>query len=82
MNLVIDRATAARFGITPATVDNALYDLFGQRIISTIYTQSNQYRVIMEATRSCRQSLDALNAIRLPSSASAERPGAAVGHRA
>ncbi len=42
-NLVIDRATAARFGITPATVDNALYDLFGQRIISTIYTQSNQY---------------------------------------
>ena len=49
VNLVIDRATAARFGITPATVDNALYDLFGQRIISTIYTQSNQYRVIMEA---------------------------------
>ncbi len=49
MNLVIDRETAARFGITPATVDNALYDLFGQRIISTIYTQSNQYRVIMEA---------------------------------
>ena len=48
--LVIDRATAARFGITPATVDNALYDVFGQRIISTIYTQSNQYRVIMEAT--------------------------------
>ncbi len=49
VNLVIDRETAARFGITPATVDNALYDLFGQRIISTIYTQSNQYRVIMEA---------------------------------
>ncbi len=42
-NLVIDRETAARFGITPATVDNALYDLFGQRIISTIFTQSNQY---------------------------------------
>ena len=46
---MIDRETAARFGITPATVDNALYDLFGQRIISTIYSQSNQYRVIMEA---------------------------------
>ncbi|MGB6445687.1 MAG: efflux RND transporter permease subunit, partial [Xanthobacteraceae bacterium] len=44
LNIVIDRATAARFGITPATVDNALYDAFGQRIISTIYTQSNQYR--------------------------------------
>ncbi len=45
----IDRATASRFGITPATVDSALYDAFGQRIISTIFTQSNQYRVILEA---------------------------------
>ena len=70
VNLVIDRATAARFGITPATVDNALYDMFGQRIISTIYTQSNQYRVIMEADPSLQTSLDALNAIRLPSAAS------------
>jgi multidrug efflux pump len=71
VNLVIDRATASRFGITPATVDNALYDLFGQRIISTIYTQSNQYRVIMEADPSLQTSLDALNAIHLPSAASA-----------
>lgn len=70
INLVIDRSTAARFGITPATVDNALYDLFGQRIISTIYTQSNQYRVIMEAEPSLQTSLAALNSIRLPSSAS------------
>ena len=45
----IDRDTAARFGITAATVDNALYDAFGQRIVSTIFTQSNQYRVILEA---------------------------------
>ena len=45
----IDRDTAGRFGITPATVDNALYDAFGQRIVSTIFTQSNQYRVILEA---------------------------------
>ena len=45
----IDRDTAARFGVTAATIDNALYDAFGQRIISTIYAQSNQYRVIMEA---------------------------------
>ena len=71
VNLTIDRETAARFGITPATVDNALYDLFGQRIISTIYTQSNQYRVIMEADPSLQTSLDALSAIRLPSAASA-----------
>jgi multidrug efflux pump len=70
VNLVIDRATAARFGITPATVDNALYDLFGQRIISTIYTQSNQYRVIMEADPADQKSLSALSAIWLPSSAS------------
>jgi multidrug efflux pump len=70
VNLIIDRETAARFGITPATVDNALYDLFGQRIISTIYTQSNQYRVIMEADPSLQTSLDALSAIRLPSAAS------------
>src|SRR5580658_8792554 len=70
VNLVIDRSTAARFGITPATVDNALYDLYGQRIISTIYTQSNQYRVIMEADPTLQTSLEALSAIRLPSAAS------------
>jgi len=70
VNLVIDRETAARFGITPATVDNALYDLFGQRIVSTIYTQSNQYRVIMEADPSLQTSLDALSSIWLPSAAS------------
>jgi multidrug efflux pump len=47
----IDRASAARFGITPATVDNALYDAFGQRIVSTIFTQSNQYRVFSNRSR-------------------------------
>ena len=46
---MVDRDTAARFGITSATIDNALYDSFGQRIISTIFTESNQYRVILEA---------------------------------
>jgi len=70
INLVIDRETAARFGITPADGGYALYDLFGQRIISTIYSQSNQYRVIMEADPSLQTSLDALQAIRLPSAAS------------
>ncbi|MGA9854362.1 MAG: MdtB/MuxB family multidrug efflux RND transporter permease subunit [Gammaproteobacteria bacterium] len=64
----IDRSTAARFGITPATVDNALYDSFGQRIVSTIFTQSNQYRVILEADPSMQQSLDSLDSIYLPSS--------------
>ena len=64
----IDRATAARFGITPATIDNALYDSFGQRIVSTIFTQSNQYRVILEADPKQQQSLATLGSIYLPSS--------------
>jgi multidrug efflux pump len=68
--LTIDRPTAARFGITPATVDSALYDAFGQRIISTIFTQSNQYRVILDADPSLQRSVDSLNSIYLPSSAS------------
>src|SRR6202522_1565462 len=69
-DLVIDRATAARFGITPATVDNVLYDSFGQRIVSTIYSQSNQYRVILEADPSIQLSLAGLADLYLPSSAS------------
>jgi len=47
--VAIDRDTAARLAITPSTIDDALYDAFGQRIISTIFTESNQYRVILEA---------------------------------
>jgi len=66
--VLIDRTTAGRFGITPATVDNALYDAFGQRIVSTIFTQSSQYRVILEADPQFQQSMDAFNAIYLPSS--------------
>src|ERR1700722_17972243 len=69
-DLLIDRATAARFGITPATIDNVLYDSFGQRIVSTIYSQSNQYRVILEADPSIQRSLDGLSELYLPSSAS------------
>ncbi|HXQ30766.1 MAG TPA: multidrug efflux RND transporter permease subunit [Steroidobacteraceae bacterium] len=70
VDLVIDRSTAARFGITPATVDNVLYDSFGQRIVSTIYTQSNEYRVILEADPALQQSMSDLSGIYLPSSAS------------
>jgi multidrug efflux pump len=47
-SLTIDRATASRFGITPATIDNTLYDAFGQRQINTLYTELNQYHVILE----------------------------------
>jgi multidrug efflux pump len=47
--LTIDRATASRFGITPTMINNTLYDAFGQRQINTLYTQVNQYHVILEA---------------------------------
>ena len=66
--ILIDRSTAGRFGITPATVDNALYDSFGQRIVSTIFTQSNQYRVILEADPALQRSLNSLGSLYLPSS--------------
>jgi multidrug efflux pump len=68
--VLIDRPTAGRFGITPATIDNALYDSFGQRQISTIFTQSSQYRVILEATPEAQASLASLDQIYLPSSVS------------
>jgi multidrug efflux pump len=64
----VDRATAARFGITAATIDNALYDSFGQRIVSTIFTQSNQYRVILQADPALQSSMQSLDSIYLPSS--------------
>ena len=66
----LDRSSAARFGITPATVDNALYDAYGQRIISTVFTQSNQYRVILDIDPAMTHSVASLNNIYLPSSAS------------
>jgi multidrug efflux pump len=67
-DITIDRATAARFGITPATVDSALYDAFGQRIVSTIFTQSNQYRVILEVDPALQHTVASLGSIYLPSS--------------
>jgi multidrug efflux pump len=64
----INRQNAAQYGITPATVDSALYDAFGQRIISTIFTQTDQYRVIMTVDPSMAQGVAGLNNIYLPSS--------------
>jgi multidrug efflux pump len=83
INLVIDRSTASRFGITPATIDNVLYDAFGQRIVSTIYTQSNQYRVILEVDPDLQKTLTGLEALYLPSSSSSTNgqvPLTAIGH--
>jgi multidrug efflux pump len=47
-SILIDRNTASRLGVTPASIDNTLYSAFGQRIVSTIFTQTNQYRVVLE----------------------------------
>ena len=49
--VVIDRDTASRLGITPQMIDDALYDAFGQRQISTMFTQLNQYHVVLEVDR-------------------------------
>ncbi|HEV2212928.1 MAG TPA: efflux RND transporter permease subunit, partial [Gammaproteobacteria bacterium] len=62
-DLVLDRDTMARLGITPAQVDNALYDAFGQRQVSTLYKQNNQYHVIMEVSPEYWQSPDSLKYI-------------------
>ena len=78
--VVVDRDTAARFGITAATIDNALYDAFGQRIISTIFTQSNQRRVILEADPGVQNSLSSLSDIHMPSSGGGQVPLSAFAH--
>jgi multidrug efflux pump len=76
--LVIDRITASRLGIAPATIDNTLYDAFGQRQISTMYTQVNQYHVILESDPSFQQDPDKLSHIYIQSSASANATGASA----
>jgi multidrug efflux pump len=63
----IDRDTAGRLGVTPAAIDNALYNAFGQRLISTIFTQSNQYRVVLEVEPDFQRGPAALNDIYVPS---------------
>jgi multidrug efflux pump len=77
-SVVIDRNSAARFGISVGTVDNALYDAFGQRIVSTIFTQSNQYRVIIEADPSLQRSLESLSSIYVPSAGGGQVPLSAI----
>jgi len=76
--VTIDRDSAARLGISVGTVDNALYDAFGQRIVSTIFTQSNQYRVILEADPRSYRSVDSLASIYVPSSSGGQVPLSAI----
>ncbi len=78
VTLAIDRVTASRLGIAPATIDNALYDNFGQRQISTMYTQLNQYHVILEAQSQFARDPEKLHKMYLQANASsgASGPGA------
>ena len=78
VSLTIDRVTASRLGIETTSIDNALYDAFGQRQISTMYTELNQYHVILEALPSFQTSPDKLQSIFLQSNASANATGTAA----
>jgi len=68
----IDRDSASRLGVTVAAIDNALYNAFGQRLVSTIFTQSNQYRVVLEAPPELQRSLAALENIYVTSTSGAQ----------
>jgi len=76
VSLVIDRVTASRFGIAPTTIDNTLYDAFGQRQISTMYTQVNQYHVVLESEPQFQKDPNKLNHLYIQSNASAGATGA------
>ena len=76
VSLVIDRPTASRLGIAPTTIDNTLYDAFGQRQISTMYTQVNQYHVVLEAEPQFQKNPNKLNELYIQSNASSGASGA------
>jgi multidrug efflux pump len=78
--LVVDRDTASRLGITAATLDNALYDAFGQRQVSTMYRPLNQYHVVMEVAPQFQQTPEALQNIYLRSTAGTPVPLSAFTH--
>jgi multidrug efflux pump len=78
--LVYDRATASRLGITPQMIDNTLYEAFGQAEVSTMYTPLNQYHVVMEVAPQFWQSPDALKNVYVKASAGKEVPLNAITH--
>jgi multidrug efflux pump len=80
-HLEIDRATASRFNITPDQIDSTLYDAFGQRQISTLYTQSNQYHVILEALPQFQKNPTKLSDIYLQSSSGSQTTTQSVSGR-
>jgi hydrophobe/amphiphile efflux-1 (HAE1) family protein len=76
----IDRDTASRYGITPQAIDNTLYDAFGQRQVATLYTELNQYHVVLEVKPQFRSGPEALGALYVRSAAGDLVPLAALGH--
>ena len=74
----IDRDAASRLGVTTAVIDNALYNAFGQRLISTIFTQSNQYRVVLEADHESSNGIAAIEGLYVPSTNATQVPLSAV----
>jgi multidrug efflux pump len=79
-SLVIDRDTASRLGITPAQIDQVLYDAFGQREVSTMYTALNQYFVVMEVAPQFQNSPDSLNGIFIKTGTGSMVPLATIAH--
>ena len=79
-NLVIDRDTASRLGISAQVIDQVLYDAFGQREVSTMYTALNQYYVVMEVDPRYQRSPDSLNGIFIKSSTGDMVPLSAIAH--
>jgi multidrug efflux pump len=78
VSLAIDRVSASRLGITPSTIDQTLYDAYGQRLINIMYTQLNQYHVVMEAQPNFANDPGKLNKIYIQSNASSGAAGAAA----
>ena len=78
VSLIIDRVTASRLGVAPSTIDSTLYDAYGQRQISTMYTQLNQYHVILEAAPNSQQSPGRLQDLYIQTNASAGASGPAA----
>ena len=78
--LIINRDTASRLGITPQTIDDTLYDAFGQRLVSTIFTQLNQYHVVLEVDPRYQQNPDSLKHIYVHTSSGAQVPLSAFTH--
>src|SRR5216117_747229 len=79
-DLVIDRDTASRLGILPQAIDDTLYDAFGQRQVSTIFTQLNQYHVVLEVNPQFQQNPDSLKSIYVKSSSGAQVPLSSFSH--